>query len=942
MGSIMHSRPFPRREVSRLVGLLAVLLTLALAPSARAQQGVTLATLSGRVEDPNGTPLQGTTVTATSRERGRAWSARSDAAGRFRFLYLPADTYDVRAEQDPFRAATTRVSLTVGQTVDISLRLAVKGGSETVDVAAEAPFIEAARTQVADTVLPREIDGLPLNGRNYLDLAALAPGVSRSNPVSNQRFPETSAVPGTGLSITGQRPINNAFLVDGLSANDDAADLPATFFSQEVIREFQVITSGGIAEFGRASAGFVNILTQSGSNRWRGRAYGFVRDDALDARNPLAPTRDPLRQWQYGATAGGPLRRDRSFLYANVEQTRLDASSVITIPAAATTAVNARLDAVGFAGPRVETGLFDTGFDTTNVFLKADHRASDRLLLSARYSFYGIRSTNARNVGGLNAVSRGTALTTDDHALALNAVATLSAETINETRVLYTRSRLGAPPNDLAGPAVNISGTASFGTATFSPTARGIDLYQLTNVTTRHRGAHVAKAGLDVIWNRLDIEFPGAIQGVYTFSSLANFEAGRYVTFQQAFGATSQFQSNPNLGIFVQDEWRLRRGLTVNGGLRYDVQFLPEPIEADRDNVSPRLGVAWTPGDGRTVVRGSAGIFFDRIPLRATSNALQRDGTKYRVAVVPFGLAGAPVFPAVLPAFPEELLASVTTIDPDIQDARALQTSVQVERQVDADTAIVVGYLGNRTTGMIMSRNVNVPTLSAAEATARGVPNLGRPDSRFANVSRFGSLGRARYDGLTFSVRRRFGRSVSGRVSYTLSKAEDDGGNAFFFTPQDNADIPAEWGPSDNDQRHRLVASGSLEGPDSAGGLARLVRGFRLSGVFTYGSPLPFNVVTGADRNNDTNVNDRPIGVGRNSERGFSFASLDLRLSKRFRLAGESAIELIAESFNVLNHANYQLPNNTFGTGTEPRPGFGAPTQAADARQIQLAVRVEF
>src|SRR6185295_3534888 len=124
-------------------------------------------------------------------------------------------------------------------------------------------------------------------------------------------------------------------------------DLPGTFYSQEVIREFQVIAAGGIAEFGRASAGTVNILTQSGTNAWRGRLYGFLRDDALDARNPLAPTKDPLRQWQYGASASGPLKKDRTFVFANLEQTRLDSSSVITITPANVDAVNARLAAVG-------------------------------------------------------------------------------------------------------------------------------------------------------------------------------------------------------------------------------------------------------------------------------------------------------------------------------------------------------------------------------------------------------------------------------------------------------------------------------------------------------------------------------------------------------------------------------------------------------------------
>jgi hypothetical protein len=907
-----------------------------------AQQAVTTAVVSGLVEDSNGAPVAGASVSATSRERGLTRTAATDARGRYRLLQLPVDTYDLEVRIAPFRPAVRRIALSVGQTLDVSFRLAVEGGSETVEVAAERPLVEAARTQVAETVLPREIDSLPLNGRNYLDLAALAPAVTRSNPVANQRFPETSAVPGTGLSFAGQRQIDNTFVIDGLSANDDAADLPATFYSQEVIREFQVITSGGIAEFGRASAGIVNILTRSGSNAWAGRAYAFARDDGLDAKNPLAPRKDPLRQWQYGASAGGPLRRDRTFVFANLEQTRLDSTSVITVRPEDVAAINARLDAVGYPAQRLATGLFDTGFDTTNVFLKVDHSLSSKTLLSARYSFYDISSDNARNTGGLNAVSRGTALTNRDHTLTLSALATLSPRTVNETRLQYTRSRLTARPNDLVGPAVNVSGVASLGTATFSPTARDVDLYQVANATTLVRGSHALKAGGDLLWNRLDIDFPGGIQGVYSFSSLADFQSGRYATFQQAFGATSQFQSNPNLGVFAQDEWRIDRSLTVNLGLRYDVQFLPRPIQADTDNLAPRLGLAWTPDGGHTVIRGSLGLYYDRIALRATSNALQRDGTKYRVAVLPFGLAGAPVFPAVLPAFPEGLLASVTTIDRDIQNARAWQGSVQAERELTPGTALSLAYQRVRTTGLILSRNVNVPTLSAAEATARGIPNLGRPDPRFANVSRFGSLGDAHYDGFTASLRRRFGAAFGARISYTLSSAKDDAGNAFFFSPQDNHDIRGEWGPSDNDQRHRLVVSAAAEGRRGAAGWRRAFAGWKLAGLFSYGSALPFNPVTGNDRNNDTNVNDRPVGVGRNSARGFGFASLDLRLSRRFPLGGRGAVEAIVEAFNATNRSNFQLPNNTFGPGDTPRAGYGQPTQAADPRQMQLGLRIDF
>ncbi|MET0646523.1 MAG: carboxypeptidase regulatory-like domain-containing protein, partial [Pyrinomonadaceae bacterium] len=242
------------------------------AAPALAQQTVTSATLSGRVEDAGGASVSGATVVVHHVETNRRQTHVTDEAGRYKFPFLPVGTYQLTVEQLGFATLTRRMTLTLGQSLDVPLTLAVAGLSESVSVTdAAAPVVETARTQVAETVVSQEVDTLPLNGRNYLDLAALTPGVTRTNPVANQRFPETSAVPGTGLSITGQRFINNGFVVDGLSSNDDAADLAGTFYSQEVIREFEVITSGGIAEFGRASGGVVNIVTQSGTNSFGGR-----------------------------------------------------------------------------------------------------------------------------------------------------------------------------------------------------------------------------------------------------------------------------------------------------------------------------------------------------------------------------------------------------------------------------------------------------------------------------------------------------------------------------------------------------------------------------------------------------------------------------------------------------------------------------------------------
>ena len=934
-------------------------LCLSMIPSALSAQTVTSASVTGTVRDASEAVVPGATVDIRNHDTNQVTSTVTDSRGRFRLQYLPVGVYHLSVQLSGFTTANANLTLAVADQLDVPITLRPAALAESVDVEAPAPLVEVRRTQAAASIAPEEIDTLPLNGRNYLDLATLAPNVSRTNLRSTDRFAETSAVPGTGISVAGQRNLANSFIVDGLSANDDAADLAGTFFSEEVIREFQVVTSGGVAEFGRASSGTISVVTQSGTNRVQGRVYEFFRNDVFDARNPLSPRRDattleplkdPLTQNQYGFSLGGPIAKDRTFLFGNVERTRLDRTGIVTIAPASVVAINNVLDATAYGGPRVTTGNFLTGYTTTNAFVRADHQATSTSKLQLRYSIYSVDSRNARTVGALNDVSRGAALTDTDQTVAANYQSTLSSRTINEARAQFTHSRLGAPVNDLVGPTVNISGVASFGTSTSSPTGRDLDVFEAVDTITVQRGEHLLKAGVDFLDNRLNITFPGALQGVYTFTSLTNFQRGIYSTYQQSFGATSQFQSNPNLGVFIQDEWRPRADLTINGGIRYDLQWLPEPIQLDANNWSPRLGVALSPGDGRTVIRASGGLYFDRIPLRATSNALQRDGTKYQTAQLSFGQVGSPAFPSVLPSFPPGLLITTTTINPGIAAGRSQQASVEVDRAIGQRLAATIGYSYVRGRGIIMSRNVNVPTLTVAQAAALGVPNLGRPDPNFANISQYDALGDSWFDGLTVSLMTRSTRWGRARVSYTLSNAIDDVGNAFFSTPQDNFNILADKGPSDNDQRQRIVVSGTF-GDGTSARLRHTLGGVQIGYVFSFGTPLPFNIVTGGDRNNDTTVNDRPEGVGRNSAR-FSCLSnvaedcgsstFDLRLSRPIRFGDRQRVDLMLEAFNLFNHVNTVNVNNTIGTGAIPSPTFRQVTAIGDMRQMQVGVRWSF
>jgi outer membrane receptor protein involved in Fe transport len=940
-----RERKFRRRRSWSLVPVIVatfLFLFLVGVQSARAQQTVTSATVSGRVEDAGGAGVTGASLVAINLETNQKQTATSDADGRYRFPYLQVGSYNLAIEAEGFAPLTKQLTVTVGQALDLPLKLDVAGVSAQVDVSTDVPMIETVRTQVTETIRPAEINALPLNGRNFLDLALLVPGVSATNTGSNQRFAETSAVPGQGISIAGQRNLFNSFVVDGVSANDDAADLTGTYYGEEVINQFQVITSGSIAEFGRASGGVVNIITKSGTNEWRGNLYGFARNQRFDARNPLALTKDLLTQAQYGASLGGPIKRDHTFVFTNFEQTRRNYSAVITIAPSAVVTINKRLDALGYQGLRLATGVVPASFDTTNFFARVDHKLNDRNQLNARYSLYHITANNARTVGGLNDVSRGSGLDDTDQTVAVNNITTLNSRTLNEARFQFTSSRLGAPVNDTIGPAVGISGVANFGTATSSPLAREIKLFEVVDNVSTQLGAHSPKVGVDFLHNRVNIDFPGAVQGVYAFNSLANFLTGNYSTFQQAFGVPSQSQSNPNVGFFAQDEWRVRSNFTINAGLRYDLQFLPQPIQTDTNNIAPRLGFAYAPGDRKTVIRASFGIYYDRIPLRATSNALQRDGSKYVVVQLAPTQASAPVFPHVLASQPATFITkpNITRIDPNIESSYSEQANVQLERELSGNASISVGYLHLRTLHIIASRNVNVPTVPAST----GVPNLGRPDPNWGNISRFESSGDSYYNGLVLSFNQRAARWANVRVSYTLSRTIDDAGNFFFSTPQNNFNLRDDLGRSDNDQRHRLVVSGSFEAPRQGkeAGVRRALQGFQLSYIYTYASRLPFNVLLGSDRNFDTNNNDRPVGVGRNTGRGFDFASFDLRLSRRFRLNERVGLDVLAEGFNLLNRANFGVPNNTFGAGPTPVATFGQPTAAFDPRQLQFGLKVNF
>ncbi|HKE86420.1 MAG TPA: TonB-dependent receptor [Vicinamibacterales bacterium] len=947
----------------RCIAMLAV--TALCSVSAEAQETVNLASVSGRVLDPQAAVVSGAVVSARHTETNVTAETVTDADGRFRFPYLRVGPYEVRVHAPGFADSSRTLVLTVGSAFDMDVALSLAAVEATLNVAGNTTILEAVRSQIAGTVAAAEVQNLPMNGRNFLDLSLLVPGVSPTNIGSTQLFAETSAVPGQGISISSQRNLSNSFIVDGLSANDDAAGLSGIPYGVDAVEQFQVVTSGGQAELGRALGGYINVVTKSGTNTMHGTLYDFIRDDNFNAANALSHTTLPMNQQQFGASLGGPIVSSRTFYFANVEQRLLDQTGLVTILPENVPIINDALVAVAYPGPPVTTGIYPNPVQTSNVLGKIDHQISGADQLAVRYGLYRVTSDNSRGAGALNGPTASASLDNVDHSVAFGNTWTISPRMVNETRAQFAYGDLQAPPTDPIGPAVSIAGVASFGTSSGSPTKRINRMYQVVDNLSYQAGEHAFRAGVDVLYNDDTITYPRSYRGSYTFPSLAAFLSGAYSGFTQTFGDPVVSQNNPNIGMYAQDEWRVGSALTLNLGLRYDLQFL-EIVDTDTDNVSPRVGFAWSPSSSHdVVVRGNAGVFFDRVPLRAVANAiLSADNTtdldnlhQPSVSSIIPSQAGAPTFPDILQArILTTTLVDFTTMDRNLQNAHSRQASLEVERSLGRGRTVSLGYQYLRGYNLLMSVNQNIPTCVAA-----GTNNGCRPQSSYRNNSQYSSVGDSTYHGLHVSFVQRPAAWAGIRVGYTFSKSMNDLGEAFFSQPIDPTDIKRDWGRSDDDQRHRVVINGTVNTSMAPATTtwARLTHGYQASAMVQYYSALPFNITSGVA--NLQGTASRPLAGGataapnfdvravtfipRNAGTGSDFFTLNLRVSRGVRLAGSFRLDGLVEAFNLTNRVNIVTRNVNFGPGaypTNPVSTFNQTTAVGEPRTIQFGARLSF
>jgi hypothetical protein len=982
---------------------LAIVLTGAGA-SLDAQTGLTGGALAGTVRDEAGNALVAAAVTLAGEGTGTARSSATDAAGRYTLAALPLDVYRLRVEAPGFRPLV-RQGLTpaLGQVLIVDVELAL-ARSEAVSVEREGSGVGNEGAAVAAQIPTRVLEGLPTNGRDFVSFTLLTAGVVA------ERTPPTGPTTSSGLSFAGARARANHVMVDGFDNGDIFTGAVAASFSQDAVREFQVLAGSAPAEFGHASGGTVNTVTKSGTNQWRGDVFLFLRDETLNAKehfeqsdvfgNPIDAPKAPFHQEQWGATLGGPLRRDKTFAFFSYEQLDVDASNFVTIDPE----VAATLEQAGFP---VELGSVGYGAGTRSLLAKLEHSFAPDHRLALRAHFSDRTNENVEPFGGIVARSRGAVQERTDWGLALAATDVFASRWLNEARLQLVSGdqsvygldpRCGGPCRDVrqGGPEVTLPGLAAVGRQLNTPQLRSNLGLQLADTLTRVAGDHTLKAGfdLDLVWRDggLAQDFGGryiftalpALPGLTTrpLTALEAFEQGLPALYFQGYGETTASGESGLFSAFVQDRWQLSPRLTLEAGVRYQRYSLGLPSITvsdlggalysyqvpDRGDVAPRVSLTFDPtGRGRTSLRAAYGVHHED-PLLAVALVSEIvDGETLRLlrAGLPLSAAAwrSPDHRLPEPAIPFPSLVQVA--NPDYRVPLSRQLSVGWTHELGRELTLNLDALatwGEHLTGIV---DYN-PLVRALGPGRRPNDAAGQPGTS-TSVNHFTAYGESWYRGLVFSLRKRMSHGFEALASYTLSEAEDTVSDMFGQVnvaedpgsgrdPADRSGLPRGFepdtfrGPSAVDQRHRFVLSG----------LGTLPLGLELSGVVTVGSGRPFTALSGVDGNGDgltatdrarRDPRDPASRVGRNAERFPSTATVDVRLSRRFVLARGASLQVLVEAFNLFDRVNYSEVNNVFGPGAFPgepqrdsagRVTYGRFVKAYPPRQVQLAARLSF
>ena len=936
-------------------------LLLALASAALAQQ----TGIGGRVTDPSSATLANGVVTLKG-EDGTKLQTVTSAAGTYQFPTLRAGSYLLRFEAPGFAPAERTLSVLVGQVAAVDVTMQLASASSSVAVLAEAAAIDTTSSTVAGDVSPSEVARVPVNGRNYLQLAMMVPGIT-NNTVTNSPM---------GVTGGGKMQIN----VDGQQVTQNSASdgFGEPQYSQDAIDQFQIITNRFDATLGRSSRMQVNVQTKSGTNAFHGSLYGYFRNDAFNAADSVAHRVLPFSDQQFGGSFGGPVKKDKLFFFFAYEGERQP-----------TTIVNSP---TGFGG---QVNTFANQLRTDSYILHADWAISQKHRLSVRATGYTWH-VPFNNVTGSSSPTRATDSTRTSYATLGTWTWTVNPSIVNDVKVGLNHFDWENDPL-ITSPEYRLP-TITVGAPYNYPQQLGQDTYQYRDDLFVLKGTHSMRIGFDYLHSKYSGNFGQNVRGtVLSFSSgvsalnLAtvfpkwddpstwNVAAlGPYATsYTQGFGNYLYSLPTNAIAFWFQDDWKITPRLTLNLGLRYDNDlgiFNPDltlksgvqtPHYNDNLLFQPRLGFVWDPkGDRKTVIRGGAGLFYADIQANQTIDDQIFNGqTTISPSVTgtaanpinlsaPFGSVTADQF---LSGKVPVTAQTIQPLAPDVHTPYSLQLSIGAEHQITKTWSFSADFVHWRVYHDWLRTDAN---LFYNPATGYNVnPSTGgRPNPAFAGILNFttpkaaGSI----YNGLHVGVQHRFNKNFSASAAYTLAHLKDSTTTPFYY-PNNQYNLADEWAVSPDNQHNTLTTTASYS----------FKYGISLSGSFHYGSGQNFQVTANQNPFNATGVTDRlftassayygkpanikPVTingvaynlVARDSLVGNKIARVDMRLSKTFTLKDKVKFVPMFEAFNLLNHSNFGSYQTVVNLAT-----YGAATQNSDlafaARMLQFAGRIEF
>lgn len=951
-----------------IAGALLVALALSFPVPGLAQGDIATGTITGTVMDAEGAALPGVTVTVVNPATGFSRNFETDVQGRFELRLLPSGTYNVRANLDGYAPFEQQgITVRIGEVRTLRVELGLETITEEIIVTSEAPVLETTKASLSASISEEELESLPLNGRDFIDLVALTP---QAVEVDSDR-----------ISVNGQRGIMNSFNIDGADSNSSffgeerGGTRPAFTYSQAAIKEFQVVRSSYSARFGNASGGIVNAVTKTGTNTIHGEVFYYNQSDSfIEDEDALGNEISTFERDQGGFNLGGPIQRDVLHYFVAYDGQRRDDGfprqpdfqDELDADPALNAAWEAQLTALGI-DPETEFDYVST--NDQDVFLaRLDWAVADNHQLWLRSNWSdnkgeNLTDTTFQTTGrSANGFEENSFVST---VASLNSV--MGSSAFNELIVQYSAEERPRSANVTGIPEINIGFfDAVIGQNQFLPNFLDEDKLQIQNNYSRFIGEkHTLKAGIDYTNVEFDDGFCRFCSGAYSTIFLDDFVEGdiSFLTdFTQAFSDSDGIVSYDTdfLALYVADEFRASDDLTLQFGLRYESQDNPTPKESnplqpltaqipDFDDIAPRFGFSWAIGDN-ALLRGGGGIFFAPTPSLLVANALLTNGVTVTRVVLSPGEPGYPTFPGIIsdPSALGTVTPDIFVFQPGYDNPETLRFSLGYERALTTDFTVGIDGVYSESENLERKKDINLdPTPTGFTSDGRPIygGRTARLDPNFNKIMQFTDDAEAEYWSLALTARKRFSDDWQFQGSYTYAESKDHDTNERSVSssssgwPSDHFDLEQDWGWSDYDTRHRVVLSGTWVSDF----------GLNVSGIYRYRDALPINPFSDSDLNNDQFDRDRPgpdegfsSFLSRNSFRGDDFQTLDVRLSYNFDIGDRFEIQLLAEAFNLLNSDNFVVFENEIFADGERNPDFGEPLAAAQPRSYQLGARIRF